>query len=273
MPATETILNSLPLFHWAPDPVLFQLGWVKIRWYSLSWLAAFFLGEFIVARVLRRVESVDTDISLLLPYALAGTIIGARLAHCLFYDPIYYLSHPIKILAIWEGGLASHGGALGFILGILLGIHHSRLKVKFLVMLDAVAPAAALGGTLIRSGNFMNSEIVGKPTGGDYGVIFDFVDTLPRHPVQLYEAFAYLSLFVVLITMAMRNPHRIGSGMLSGLFFLVTFSARIVLEYWKVPQAAYEAGYTVSVGQWLSVPFLLLGLVMVIRAVKSGRAS
>jgi phosphatidylglycerol:prolipoprotein diacylglycerol transferase len=254
-----------PLFHWHFDPIALSLGPLQIHWYGICWGLAFLAAEFGVRRRLASIGRSDVDISALVVCALLGTIVGARLAHCLFYDPAFYLAHPLRILAIWEGGMASHGGAVGLIAAVAWGAPRYAPGLAPLTLLDAAAPAAAFGAAIIRGANFLNSEIVGKPTSGHWGVVFDSVDALPRHPVQLYEAAAYLLVLAVL-RFAARTDALARRGELTGLFLVLVFSARAVIETWKTPQAVYEAGHAITVGQWLSVPFVLLGLALVIRA-------
>lgn len=202
-------------------------------------------------------------------YSLGGTILGARLVHCIFYDPTYYLSNPLAILRIWEGGLASHGGVVGMLLGLWLGHRTFEQSQSFLWLLDRAAIPAAFGAVLVRVANFLNSEIVGNPTSGNWGVVFDLIDQLPRHPVQLYEAGSYLLIGIFLLTVyrgfGKTTPH----GLLFGGFMLLVFLARIALECFKVPQAAYELGNAFSVGQYLSLPFVILGTILIIRSRKN----
>jgi phosphatidylglycerol:prolipoprotein diacylglycerol transferase len=255
------------IVHWSFDPVAFALGPLAIRWYGLCWAAAFFGSEFGVRRLLRAVGRADIDVSALIICALAGTVVGARLAHCLFYDPAFYLAHPLRILAVWEGGMASHGGAVGLVLGLAWGVRRHAPGLALLTLLDVATISSALGAALIRGANFLNSEIVGLPTDGRWGVVFDRVDALPRHPVQLYEAGSYL-LIAALLWRVQRRWHALRRpGLLTGWFMTLVFLVRIVLEAWKTPQAAYESGFAISVGQWLSVPFVVLGLALVVRAV------
>jgi len=259
-------MPTFPILHWHFDPIALQLGPLAIRWYGLCWGAAFLLGDLSARRILRAHGRADIDVSGLMTYALFGTILGARLVHCLFYDPAYYLEHPLRILAVWEGGLASHGGAIGLIAGLALGIRRFGAGLPFLTLLDVVAIPSAFGAVLIRVANFLNSEIVGNPTAGDWGVVFESVDAVPRHPVQLYEAAAYLAIFGVLHLLLRRDDALARRGYLTGTFLALVFGARLVIEHWKTPQAAYEAGYALSVGQWLSLPFIALGIALVVRA-------
>lgn len=254
------------ILHWHFDPVLFSAGPISVRWYGLLWLVAFLGGQYILGRmfVARGIAAARAEALLL--YALLGTIIGARLMHVLAYDPAYYFAHPLEILQLWKGGLASHGGVLGMLLGLWWGSRAAEPKLDYLWLLDRVSIPSALGGALVRIANFLNSEIVGLPTHGDYGVVFESVDPLPRHPVQLYEAVGYLGVLAVLTLVYRRAGGQPRKGLLTGLFMLLVFAIRIALEFFKTPQAAYEAGNVFTVGQWLSVPFVVLGLVLIVRS-------
>lgn len=262
----------LPIVHWHFNPIALSLGPLQIHWYGICWALAFFGAERGVRRRLASIGSADVDVSALVVWALLGTIVGARLAHCLFYDPAFYLAHPLQILALWKGGMASHGGAVGLIAAIAWAAPRHAPGLAALTLLDAAAPAAAFGAAVIRGANFLNSEIVGNPTSGAWGVVFDNVDALPRHPVQLYEAAAYMMVLAAL-QFAARRGALARRGELTGLFLVLVFTARAVIETWKTPQAVYEAGQAITVGQWLSVPFVLLGLVLLIRARREPAAS
>lgn len=254
------------LIHWKFDPILFALGPLSIRWYGLLFVAAFYAGQTMVARFFKAEGVAPESAERLMLHALLGTVIGARLVHCLFYDPQYYLANPLAILRVWEGGLASHGGALGLLLGLWLASRRQQTRLPFLWLVDRVAIPAALGAVFVRVANFLNSEIVGIPTSGNWGVIFDAVDPLPRHPVQAYEALAYLGIFFVLLAIYRRLGRRTPHGMLSGCFLALVFSVRIAVEFFKVPQAAYESEQMFSVGQYLSLPFLLFGVCLMMWA-------
>lgn len=254
------------IIHWNFDPILISVGPLAIRWYGLLFVGAFIAGQAVLTRIFRAEGVPKENAERLLLYALLGTIAGARLAHCLFYDPQYYLSNPLAILRIWEGGLASHGGAAGMLLSLWLGTRILKPKMPFLWLVDRVSVPAALGAVFVRGANFLNSEIVGIPTSGGWGVVFEAVDNLPRHPVQLYEAVAYLIIFLILAAIYRRLGQRTPHGLLFGVFLILVFSARLVLEFYKVPQAAYQPGQLLSVGQYLSLPFVVLGAVMVLRS-------
>jgi prolipoprotein diacylglyceryl transferase len=252
-------------FHWNVNPILVQIGPLAIRWYGLFFAAAFLVGFWIEEWIYRR-EGKDTRLlDSLLIQMLVGGVVGARLGHVAFYDPQYYFSHPLDIVKIWEGGLASHGGAAGILLALYLYARRAG-SPPYLWLLDRVVIPTALGGFFIRLGNLFNSEIVGTPTSVWWGVVFDRVDPVPRHPVQLYEALAYLLAFLVLLRAYTRGGEGAREGSLLGLFLVLVFSARFLLEFVKTPQAEYEAGFLLTVGQMLSVPFIIAGVVLILRA-------
>ena len=255
-----------PPVHWSFDPIAFSIGPLAVHWYGICWGLAFFCADAVVRRMLRSIGRDDVDVGALIACALFGTIVGARLAHCFFYDPQFYLAHPLKIFAIWEGGMASHGGAAGLIVALAWGAPRYAPGLPLLTLLDATTISAAIGGAVIRGANFLNSEILGNPTDGSWGVIFDRIDPLPRIPVQLFEAAAYIVIAALLLLAHRWAKALTRPGTMTGLFLALVFGARAVLETWKTPQAAYESGGGLSVGQWLSVPFVVLGVALVARA-------
>ncbi len=250
------------LFHWNFKPVLFELGPISIHWYGLLFALAFIIGLQIMRWIYHREQRKDSELDSLFLYILAGTIIGARLGHTLFYDPAFYLSNPLEILKIWKGGLASHGGTLGIIIAVYL---YSRKPQhpSALWILDRFCMTAALGGALIRIGNFFNSEIIGTPVNG--GVVFTKFDSLPRHPVQLYESFTYLLIFIIMLTIYRKTASTLKDGRLFGLFLVMLFSSRFFLEFFKIRQAKFAQSMELSVGQWLSIPLILFGLWLMLR--------
>jgi prolipoprotein diacylglyceryl transferase len=252
-------------FHWSPNPVLVSIGPLAVRLYGLFFAAAFLVGYAVMAQLYRREGRDTSSLDTPLTCTLIGTPIGARLGHVLSYDPQYYLTHPLEIAKLWEGGLASHGGAAGILIALWLYTRKPG-RPSYLWLLDRVAIPTALGGFFIRMGNFFNSEIVGTPTSAPWAVAFDRVDPIPRHPVQLYEALADLLIFVALVLVYVRQAKAQRDGLLLGLFFTPVFSARFLLEVVKTPQTAYEAGLAVTVGQWLSVPLILVGIALMARA-------
>lgn len=250
---------------WKIDPILLSFGGLKLHWYGVFFAVAIISGfqimKWIHQQEGKSIESLDG----LLMYAVAGIIIGARLGHCLFYDPVFYLNNPLKILSIWEGGLASHGGGVGVIFAIYF--YHKKSNEDYLWLIDRLAIPTALVGFFIRIGNFFNSEIIGIHTNVPWAIIFERVDALPRHPVQLYEAFSYLTIFAFLMLAYRFSNIRHHTGSILGLLLLLVFSARFFLEYLKVKQAAYSSELIMTTGQLLSIPFLVFGLLLIIMAV------
>ncbi len=250
------------IIHWNADPVLLSFGFIHIRWYSLLFAAGFMAGLYMMHRIYAK-EGVDpAELEDLFLYLFAGTLLGARLGHCLFYDPVFYRTHPLAILKIWEGGLASHGGAIGVLTALtLFCVRHGR---PLIWLLDRLTIPAAFAGALIRIGNFMNSEILGVATRGDFGIVFHRVDLLPRHPVQLYEALAYLLIFGLLLLVYRRRGPRCPDKRLTGIFLITVFTARFFLEYLKLPQAAFSVFWSLRMGQILSIPFIFAGIIVLI---------
>ncbi len=249
---------------WNIHPIILQLGPIAIGWYGLFFAGGVFAGLLIMQWMYRREGRNVAELDRLLWFVLIGTVVGMRLVHCLVYDPEYYLAHPWEIPQVWLGGYASHGGAIGVLLGVWL---YSRGpdRPAYLWLLDRLAIPALLAGTFIRVGNFFNSEIYGMPTDSFLGVVFERVDVRPRHPVQLYEAFAYSVIFALLLWIyrRLKAPRE---GMLVGLYFLLVFSARFLLEFFKTAQATYENDGSIYVGQYLSLPFIGLGIALLIHA-------
>ncbi|MCR5085290.1 MAG: prolipoprotein diacylglyceryl transferase [Succinivibrionaceae bacterium] len=251
------------------DPIALTLGPVSLRWYGLLFALGFLIGYAIMQAMFRREGQRGEDLDRLLFYIFVGTLLGARLAHCLIYEPDFYLAHPLEILKIWQGGLASHGGTLGVIAAILIFIRGTRYT--FLQLTDLLSVPVALVATLIRVGNYCNSEILGHPTDGSFGVIFARLgEDFPRHPVQIYEALAYLATFTILATLYIRWKGR-PRGALFGLMLSLIFTARILIEPFKLEQADYSTGLPLTVGQLLSVPFALLGIILTIMQVLRAR--
>ena len=251
------------LIHWHGDPIAFHLGPLAVRWYGLLFATAFVAGYELLRWMCRKENRSFEPLKDLLIWIMIGGLVGARLAHCLIYEPALYLSHPIEILKIWQGGLASHGGVVGVILTLFF--YSRRADAPPLLWLcDRMTLPATLAGALIRIGNFMNSEILGRPTGAAWGVVFERVDSIARHPVQLYEAAAYLLLFGALLGMYRRWQEHLAPGIYTGVFLVGVFTARFLLEFVKMPQAAYDSQLALSVGQWLSLPFIVAGIILIV---------
>lgn len=258
--------------HWNPDPEIVHLGSLAIRWYGLLFASSFIFGYIIMLRFFKKegipVEKLDT----LTTYMVLGTVIGARLGHCLFYEPMYYLSHPLKILEVWEGGLASHGAALGIILSIW--IFGKRNQLTFLWTIDRVVVVVALSGLFIRFGNLMNSEIFGHVTNLPWGFYFERASNpaealSPRHPTQLYEGLGYFIIFLCLWRLYYIKQGKPEPGLLFGLFLVSVFGLRFFVEFLKEPQVGFEQGMFLNMGQLLSIPFVLLGAWLIYRALSA----
>lgn len=259
----------MEFFTWDVNPVLLEIFGLKIHWYGALFAIAIFSGlqvmKWIFVQEKVKLELLDSG----LVYCVIGIIVGARLGHCLFYDPGFYLSNPLKILAIWEGGLASHGGFLGVI--IALYFFQRKYKIEYFWILDRIAISTALFGFFVRFANFMNSEIIGIQTDLPWAVVFARVDLLPRHPAQLYEALSYLSIFIVMMLLYRFSNIKKQSGALLGVFLCTVCGARFAIEFVKVKQAAYDSEVWINTGQALSIPFFVVGVYLLLQAWNKSR--
>lgn len=256
-------------FVWNVEPTIFKLGFLQLRWYGLLFVGSFILGLIIMKKIFIKEGKDASSLDNLLIYALVGAIIGARLVHCLFYEPGYYLNHPLEILYVWKGGLASHGGMIGVIVGVYL--YTKQNKLPFFWLLARMAIPGALTAAFVRFGNLFNSEILGKPSELSWAIVFEKVDSIPRHPVQLYEAFSYLIIFAILIVVYRKISPSFSTKLLPGLFLTLIFSVRFLLEYTKTEQATYSPSIPLTVGQMLSTPFIIFGVIWCIWAYKSSK--
>ena len=251
-------------FTWDIDPQIFHFGFLQLRWYGLFFVGSFLVGLFVIKKIFKR-EGIDTKpLDDLLVYALLGAIIGARLVHCLFYEPDYYLSHPLEILYVWKGGLASHGGMIGVL--VVFYIFAKKHGYSFMWLISRMTIPGTIIAASVRFGNFFNSEILGKKTDVPWAVIFKRVDNFPRHPVQLYEAFSYLTITLILWLVYKKVSKNFATKLLPALFLILLFGVRFVLEYFKTRQADYSLDIPFSVGQMLSVPMVIIGIIWMIWA-------
>lgn len=355
-------MGFLNFILWTPSPELFGMDFIKLRWYGLLFAAAFLIGQKITAVIFLKEGRSEKDVESLALYMVIGTVLGARLGHCFFYDAGYYLSNPIEIVKVWEGGLASHGAGVGLLLASFL--YYKKFKVKsFLWLIDRIGLVVAIGGCLIRFGNLMNSEIIGKATNSSVGFVFshnakvdlknyftgyiedvnfssgngdtivkkqkyqhvqmdltlvrnfpkenipslvnknlkEFLNVklrkdnqhillfgspkislsqnedgntvasisahgLPRHPAQLYESISCLFIFILLIAVYRKYNGNTPDGLLFGLFATLVFSLRFLYEFIKENQVAMEDGMVLNMGQKLSIPLIIFGIYLIVKA-------
>lgn len=260
---------------WNADPTLFEFGPLAVRWYGLAFAVGFIVGYNIVARMFRHEGAPERWLGILLTYVVIATVVGARLGHVFFYEWDYYSAHPEKIIRIWEGGLASHGGTIAIIIALFI---YSWLVTKKPAswVFDKIVVAIALVGGLIRLGNLMNSEIYGGPTDLPWGFVFvRDGQTVPAHPTQIYEALCYFALFALLMWMYWKKNAEERPWLITGVFFIGIFLPRFLIEYVKNVQVESEyqmiATYGMNLGQMLSIPFILLGVGLVVWAMTRPR--
>lgn len=257
---------DLLFVHWSVNPVLFHIGSLGIRWYSLLFVSGFILGWYIFRWFFRREGIPEKLLDPLLYTLLIATIVGARLGHCLFYEPDYYLGSWQGFLDIfqpWKGGLASHGGAIALVLGMIWFSRHYGKKngFDFLWIMDHLCIAVAFAACFIRLGNLFNSEIYGDVTALPWGFIFDLRgETEPKHPTQLYEAVSYLVLGMVMVGIYKNRLQKTYRGFFFGLFLIGCFGMRFLIEFIKEPQVGFEEDMVLNMGQLLSIPFIAAGI-------------
>lgn len=250
----------LSYINWNVDSDIFTIPLIDhpVRWYGLFWMLGILLSYRVLLKIFKQENKTVELLDNLTIYIVSGTIIGARLGHILFYDPSYYLSNPLKIPAIWEGGLASHGGGIGILMSMYL--FNKKYKTGFLWLADRLAIITPLAGCCIRLGNLMNSEMIGKPTDLPWAFIFSKVDTVPRHPAQLYEAIYCIILFALLYFLWKNSSIKERKGNIFATLLVLFFSLRFVDKFFKINQEAFEDHMMINMGQVLSIPFVLFGL-------------
>ena len=259
----------LSLFiNWNPSPEIFTIPGIDwpVRWYGLSWALAFIGCHFFMNRIYKAEGRTEKQLDTLTLYIVLATVLGARVGHCLFYDFPYYSTHPLDILKVYEGGLASHGGGIGILIGMWL--YCRKTKESWLWLFDRLIVVVPFASFMIRFGNLMNSEIIGQPTDVAWAFVFHQVDELPRNPTQLYEAIFYSFLFILFYWLWKNKRNDFGKGFMFGLFCLLMFSFRFLMEYMKENQEAFENAMPINMGQILSIPFVLAGIYMMFRAKK-----
>ena len=268
----------LSYINWDVSPEIFSIpefggiGPISVRWYGLLFALGFIIGQQIMIYIFRKEGKPLTDIDTLTVYMLLSTVLGARIGHFLFYEPSVLIKNPLEVILPPYAGLASHGAVIGILTGLWL---YSRKKQNsnqtFFWVADRIAITVALGGAFIRLGNLMNSEIIGKETTMPWGFIFlrntEF-SQVPRHPTGIYEAVAYLILFVILFLIWNKYKARTPNGLIVGVLFVWIFTARFIIEFFKENQVAFEDSLTLNMGQYLSLPVILLGIWFIWRALK-----
>ena len=277
------VLSELSLqllsINWDHDGSIMDLGFYDLRWYSMLFALGFALSYFLLRKRFRAELVPDEKLDTLLIYIVLATILGARLGHCFFYEFDYYSQHLIEILLPFRfspqfeftgfQGLASHGGAIGIMIAILVYSKMEKMNVYW--VMDKLALAIPLACAFIRLGNLFNSEMVGHPASVPWAIVFLQLDDVPRHPGQVYEATAYFSIFLLLNLLYQKVKRQ--SGFIFGLFLVSMFSARFVLEFFKVDQVAFESGMALNMGQLLSIPFIIAGIYLMVRRVDMNESS
>jgi phosphatidylglycerol:prolipoprotein diacylglycerol transferase len=272
------------VIHWSGAENIFSIGSFGIRYYSMCWLLAFVVSYILMLEIFKRetlalatfkAGKPQDLLDKLTIYIFLGTILGARIGHCLFYEFDYYSQNPLEMIlpfskrsGSWEftgfAGLASHGGAIGILTALIL--FSRKTKINFMWLADRLVLVVPIAGAFIRIGNFFNSEIIGKEADPNlpWAVVFTKEDNLPRHPGQLYEAVAYIILFFVLWAFYKKNSNP-KPGLLFGIFLVCLFSIRFFVEFYKENQEAFENNMFINMGQLLSIPFILAGLYLIFR--------
>lgn len=265
---------SLAYIVWNPNPNVFDLGFFALKWYSLFFALAFVTSYVILKKRFAKLGKPVELLDKLTIYIAVGTLAGARLGHCLFYDFDYYRHHLLEIIlpvqfkpsfkVVGFQGLASHGGAVGILAAIYF--FHKKYNVSYLWTADQLALVVPLAGFFIRMGNLMNSEIIGTPTDVPWAFVFIKDDMLPRHPSQLYEALAYLIIFLIINNLKPKKVYR--QGFTFGWMLYLIFSVRLIIEFFKEDQSAFEYGWVLNMGQILSIPLIIGGFTLIIISIK-----
>ena len=261
--------------NWDVDSEIINIGGFPIKYYGQLFAAGLLLSMAILKKIYKKENLNESAHEALFLYGIIGIFVGARLGHCFFYDFDYYSKNLVEIILpikktitgdykfVGFSGLASHGGTVGLLISLYL--YSKKYKIKYLKILDLIAIIAPLGAAFIRLANLMNSEMIGNPTTMPWGFIFKRVDIIPRHPAQLYEAIAYFIIFIVLVIIYKTKNITIGNGFYFGIAITLIFSMRILIEFVKIDQVAFEEGMLLNMGQILSIPFLLIGLYFTMR--------
>ena len=259
---------------WNVDPEIINVFGISVRYYGLLFVCGLILCIYILGWIYKRENIPSEHLEKLSIYGMIGILAGARLGHCLFYEPSYYLSHPLEMILpitfppdggikfIGYQGLASHGGVLGLL--IALYFYSRKTKHSMIDTIDLIAVVAGLSFGFIRLGNFMNSEIIGIPTTKPWGVIFERIDNVARHPAQLYEAISYFIIFTIMMILYQKMRDKLKNGFFFGLATVLFFSARFIIEFVKENQVGFEDDMTLNMGQLLSLPYIVVGIGFII---------
>lgn len=256
---------------WTVDPIIFQSGGLRLGWYGVLFAVGLIVfGGTILSKMWKHENLTEKSFNQLVFYVLIATIVGARLGHCLFYEPSYYLANPVEILKTWEGGLASHGGVIGIMIAIWIyskKVSHQSMLWTF----DRLCVPVGLVAAMIRLGNLMNHEIYGHATDLPWG--FRFIENIhqwqagaepifsaPSHPTQLYEAAIYLLVFAVCMWLYWKRDAQRREGLIFGVAMVMIFVGRFLVEFVKNDQVGFEESMTLNMGQWLSIPFVIIGI-------------
>jgi len=258
------ILNAI---EWNVSPEIFSVGFLHIRWYGLLFAGGFMLSFYMIQKFYKDAGLDPLEVDKLTIYTILGAVIGARFGHIIFYESDYYMQYPGEILKVWHGGLASHGGLIGILVSTF--IYSKKYKRPYLWVLDRIAIPSAMTAGFIRIGNLMNSEIYGKETDSFMGFIFlQNGETTAKHPTQIYESLIYFIIFVYLYWSYKRVEGKTHRGKILGLFLIGIFVSRFFIEFIKNDQVMKEADMFLNIGQWLSIPMIIIGLVLVFNSPK-----
>ncbi len=256
--------------HWNPDPELINIFGLSIRYYGLLFVTGLVLSLYVLGWIFKKENIPSKNLERLSIYGMIGILAGARLGHCLFYEPSYFLAHPLEMFLpirfLPEGGIkftgyqgmASHGGALGLL--VALYFYSRKTKHSLIDTIDLIAVVAGLGSGFIRLANLMNSEIIGKPSTVSWSFIFERIDNVPRHPAQLYEAISYFLIFAIMMLLYKTKREKFKNGSFFGLVLILIFAARFFIEFLKENQVGFEEGMRFNMGQLLSLPYIFVGI-------------
>lgn len=260
-------MNTFLQIIWEFDPAILRLGSFEIRYYGVLFATGLALSYYYISNILKKDGFSIKVLDKITAYTVIGAVLGARFGHVIFYDWWYYKDNIIESLYVWQGGLASHGGAIGILIALLI---YSRADIqKYLYTLDRIVIPTALTGALIRLGNLFNSEIYGVETDLPWGFVFvKNFETVPKHPTQIYESLAYLLIFVILHFYFKRKFNKTNYGRMLGLFLVMVFGLRFFVEFIKNNQSEFEEGMLLNMGQILSIPLVLIGIFLIIKPIK-----